>query len=194
MWNRVAIHCKTGLDDTILKVLLAKYSFYILSGPWGRLWCKFGYDPRKDPNAKRFQTIMVSFRKHQSIPERQRLRLGQGDRNATVSVTPVYQYTAGLLPVIRQMWYCVCDIRLPAAQRLLRSDFYGTLPEYNPTTGWLPAETIKAIRNAIKEDVRNTSNTLEAEEGSDAEEDALTERQSEDESGDLLNAMEWEDE
>ncbi|KAI6172051.1 General transcription factor 3C polypeptide 5 [Aphelenchoides besseyi] len=162
MWNRVAIYCKTGLDETILKVLLAKYSFYILSGPWGRLWCRFGYDPRKDPKAKQYQTIMVSFRKHQNIPERQRLKLAPGERVSTLhNNTPAFQYTPGHLPAVRQMWYSVCDIKLPAAQKILRSDYFATLPQCNPTSGWLTAETIQTIRKAIKEDVVNTSKSME---------------------------------
>lgn len=43
------------------------------------------------------------------------------------------------LPAVRQIWYCVCDIELPAAQKVLRSDFYGTLKECDAGTGWLPA-------------------------------------------------------
>lgn len=38
---------------------MAKYGFYILSGPWGRLWCRFGYDPRKTSDGKRYQTGLL---------------------------------------------------------------------------------------------------------------------------------------
>ncbi|KAK6034291.1 vesicle transport v-SNARE protein [Cooperia oncophora] len=62
MWTRNAIAYKTGLDENLLKTLLQKYAFYIQSGPWGRLWCKFGYDPRTDPESMLYQTLMVSFR------------------------------------------------------------------------------------------------------------------------------------
>ncbi|KAI6194248.1 Tau95 domain-containing protein [Aphelenchoides besseyi] len=145
---------EAAVKDVDLRVLLAKYSFYILSGPWGRLWCRFGYDPRKDPKAKQYQTIMVSFRKHQNIPERQRLKLAPGERVSTLhNNTPAFQYTPGHLPAVRQMWYSVCDIKLPAAQKILRSDYFATLPQCNPTSGWLTA--------AIKEDVVNTSKSME---------------------------------
>lgn len=75
---------------------MAKYGFYILSGPWGRLWCRFGYDPRKNPEAKRYQTIMVSFRKHTQIPERQRLKYNQSERPLAHPGTYDYMYKSGI--------------------------------------------------------------------------------------------------
>lgn len=137
----------------MFRILMAKYGFYILSGPWGRLWCRFGYDPKKTPDAKRYQTIMVSFRKHTKIPERQRLKVNQDRQQPAQSAAIDYAYNPGTstfddflsnpkilghLPAIRQMWYSVCDIKLPAAQKLLRTDFYGTLKECDPNSGWLP--------------------------------------------------------
>lgn len=71
---------------------MAKYGFYILSGPWGRLWCKFGYDPRKHPDAKKYQTVMVSFRKHSQIPERQRLKYNQSERHVIPTTSHDYIY------------------------------------------------------------------------------------------------------
>ncbi|VDK47888.1 unnamed protein product [Cylicostephanus goldi] len=92
MWTRVAIAYKTGLEYTLLKTLLQKYAFYIQSGPWGRLWCKFGYDPRKDPEAKNYQTLMVSFRQHTRIPERQRLKVSS-DRGYQSDASAIVHYT-----------------------------------------------------------------------------------------------------
>lgn len=42
---------------------MPKYAFYILSGPFGRVWCRFGYDPRKDREAVKYQTIMINLAK-----------------------------------------------------------------------------------------------------------------------------------
>jgi general transcription factor 3C polypeptide 5 (transcription factor C subunit 1) len=86
---------------------MAKYGFYILSGPWGRLWCRFGYDPRKVPDAKRYQTIMVSFRKHNQIPERQRLRFNQNDRQQPTATT-IYDYIYKPCKIIPILFLFVC--------------------------------------------------------------------------------------
>jgi hypothetical protein len=44
----------------------------------------------------------------------------------------------GVLPELRQMWYCLCDIQLPLAQKICRLDYLETLRECDPVTGWLP--------------------------------------------------------
>jgi hypothetical protein len=43
-----------------------------------------------------------------------------------------------VLPDLRQMWYCICDVQLPAAQKICRRDFLDTLRDCDPMTGWLP--------------------------------------------------------
>ncbi|EYC18855.1 hypothetical protein Y032_0026g1406 [Ancylostoma ceylanicum] len=163
MWTRVAIAYKTGLEDALLKAILQKYAFYIQSGPWGRLWCKFGYDPRIDPEAKHYQTLMVSFRQHTRIPERQRLKV-YSDRGLQIdSSTPVhFTYQPGRLPRVRQMWYSICDIKLPFAEALLKRDHSKAQePEVN---GWIHADLLEELRELIKEDVRKTSEDMDADE------------------------------
>ncbi|MCP9263877.1 Vesicle transport v-SNARE protein [Dirofilaria immitis] len=179
MWTRVGILKKTGLDDGLIKTLLQKFAFYILNGPWGRLWCRFGYDPRIDPNAKQYQSVMVTFRQHAKIPERQRLKIitKNSERPGHVSVTsgsslaPAipstygsiteehidYMYIPGELPRVRQMWYCICDVKLPIAEEI---------------------KAVDRIRDAIKEDVKKLSSQIEEEEGipDEAEEDWWTEQ------------------
>ncbi|KAF7637513.1 hypothetical protein Mgra_00003029 [Meloidogyne graminicola] len=153
LWSRVAISFRLRLHTALLKVILAKYAFYIHSGPWGRLWCRFGYDPRLDKEGRKFQSLMF-------IPERQRLRA-----NTTAAGTPYgefcdYIYRPGILPELRQMWYCLCDIQLPIAQKVCRRDYLETLKECDPVNGWLPSGQLNAIRAALKKDVALTSSKL----------------------------------
>uniref|UniRef100_A0A1I7VS03 General transcription factor 3C polypeptide 5 n=2 Tax=Loa loa TaxID=7209 RepID=A0A1I7VS03_LOALO len=187
MWTRVGILKKTGLDDGLIKILLQKFAFYILNGPWGRLWCRFGYDPRTDPNAKQYQSVMVTFRQHAKIPERQRLKIvtKNSERPGHVSVTSAsslapaipstygsltdehidYMYTPGELPRVRQMWYCICDVKLPVAEEITRKEFFAHSERADPQNGWLPPKAIDRIRDAIKQDVKKLSNQIEEEEG-----------------------------
>lgn len=66
IWSKAALryhlrHCpQSGLR---LKVILPAVSYYFTSGPWRALWVRFGYDPRKDPSAKKYQ--MLDFRVRQ---------------------------------------------------------------------------------------------------------------------------------
>ncbi|KAE9415811.1 hypothetical protein Angca_008249 [Angiostrongylus cantonensis] len=163
MWTRNAIAYKTNLEDTLLKTLLQKFAFYILSGPWGRLWCKFGYDPRVDPESKHYQTLMVSFRQHTKIPERQRLKVSSDRSLSLDNNMPVhFTYQPGRLPRVRQMWYSLCDIKLPLADALLRRDH--TQASEPEVYGWIPAELLEELREKVKEDVRKTTEDMDADE------------------------------
>ncbi|XP_069120518.1 general transcription factor 3C polypeptide 5-like isoform X2 [Argopecten irradians] len=63
IWSRMALNPHFPKHKLKLKFLLPLTGFYFLSGPWRCLWCKFGFDPLKSPEAKMFQT--VDFRKRQ---------------------------------------------------------------------------------------------------------------------------------
>uniref|UniRef100_A0A914XKF6 Transcription factor IIIC subunit 5 HTH domain-containing protein n=1 Tax=Plectus sambesii TaxID=2011161 RepID=A0A914XKF6_9BILA len=173
VWTRQAISCKTGLEDQVIKILMPKYAFYIQSGPWGRLWCRFGYDPRKDPTARQYQTVMVSFRRHRKIPERPRLKMTDkwtirtsGSRQKAEltdsEAANAYMYTPGQLPSVRQMWYSLCDVGLQIAADYLALVFEPPGNVADAQHGWLPSEALDAIRNEIKNDVKRTSNLIDA--------------------------------
>ncbi|KHJ41831.1 hypothetical protein D918_08046 [Trichuris suis] len=40
---------------------LFDFQFHPMTGPWARLWCRYGYDPRKNPEACKYQSISVTF-------------------------------------------------------------------------------------------------------------------------------------
>ena len=54
MWSRTALvcHLSTEIKNEKLKQFLPYVAFYWLNGPWRALWNRFGYDPRKLPEAK----------------------------------------------------------------------------------------------------------------------------------------------
>ncbi len=51
--------------------MLPATAYYFLSGPWRYCWVRFGYDPRKDPEARRLQ--VVDFRARKAIQNRLKL-------------------------------------------------------------------------------------------------------------------------
>ncbi|XP_063422877.1 general transcription factor 3C polypeptide 5-like [Mytilus trossulus] len=64
IWSRAALNYHfTGFKDK-LKYLLPLVAFYYTNGPWRCLWTKYGYDPKKHPEAKMYQTI--DYRKRQA--------------------------------------------------------------------------------------------------------------------------------
>jgi len=50
-----------------LKFTLPVVAYYFVTGPWRALWVRLGYDPRTDPDAKKYQ--LVDFRVRQSESE-----------------------------------------------------------------------------------------------------------------------------
>ena len=62
MWSRNALQGTVGIALPTLKVILPAIAYYIVSGPWARLWARFGYDPKLDPAAKAYQLIDFRLR------------------------------------------------------------------------------------------------------------------------------------
>lgn len=48
------------------------------------------------------------------------------------------------------MWYCVCDVYLPAAQKVLRKDFFAVLKQCHGTHGWLPPVRFFLFKKKLK--------------------------------------------
>ncbi|PAV72231.1 hypothetical protein WR25_00054 [Diploscapter pachys] len=161
MWTRTGLTFCTGLDDHVLKILLPKFAFYILSGPWGRLWCRFGYDPRLHEEAKKYQTVMVSFRQNNMIPEKGRLKVALVEKIIN-DVNVDYRYERGRIPQVRQMWYCVCDIGFPEVADIIARDFSSAAePGMKAVFGWIPVQIIDEIRDLIKQDVKKKVSEVE---------------------------------
>uniref|UniRef100_A0A915JSQ0 Transcription factor IIIC subunit 5 HTH domain-containing protein n=1 Tax=Romanomermis culicivorax TaxID=13658 RepID=A0A915JSQ0_ROMCU len=133
MWTRSGLLYRTSAGHSCLKDIVQGYGYYFLNGPWARTWCRFGYDPRKDPESRQFQTITYVT----SIREL------------------IFTYKPGCLPVYRQMFYQLCDIRLPIVEQILVQPTPGN-SECHPVYGWFTGDQIETIRAAIKADVEKT--------------------------------------
>ncbi|XP_020286022.1 general transcription factor 3C polypeptide 5 isoform X2 [Pseudomyrmex gracilis] len=57
IWSKNAIMHKTQFSSDQLKILLPSVAYYFMTGPWRIMWVKLGYDPRKDVNARKYQTL-----------------------------------------------------------------------------------------------------------------------------------------
>ncbi|KAG8545662.1 hypothetical protein GDO81_020526 [Engystomops pustulosus] len=62
IWSRNAIKANLCLHPDKLKLLLPYFAYYMLTGPWRSLWVRFGYDPRKNPEAKIYQVLDFRIR------------------------------------------------------------------------------------------------------------------------------------
>ncbi|KAL2298101.1 hypothetical protein Nmel_017063, partial [Mimus melanotis] len=62
VWSRNAVKANISVHPDKLKVLLPYLAYYMLTGPWRSLWVRFGYDPRKQPEAKIYQVLDFRIR------------------------------------------------------------------------------------------------------------------------------------
>ncbi|XP_023324634.1 general transcription factor 3C polypeptide 5 [Eurytemora carolleeae] len=57
IWSKNALHAITRIASDRLKFILPALAYYFTTGPWRNQWIKFGYDPRLDSSAGRYQTL-----------------------------------------------------------------------------------------------------------------------------------------
>ncbi|XP_063172546.1 general transcription factor 3C polypeptide 5 [Candoia aspera] len=62
VWSRNAVRANLSIHPEKLKLLLPHLAYYMLTGPWRSLWVRYGYDPRKHPEAKVYQVLDFRIR------------------------------------------------------------------------------------------------------------------------------------
>ncbi|XP_019959781.1 general transcription factor 3C polypeptide 5 [Paralichthys olivaceus] len=62
IWSRNAVKANINIHPDKLKLLLPLFAYYMVTGPWRSLWVRFGYDPRKNPDSKKYQMLDFRFR------------------------------------------------------------------------------------------------------------------------------------
>ncbi|XP_048021438.1 general transcription factor 3C polypeptide 5-like [Megalobrama amblycephala] len=62
IWSRSAVKPNINVHPEKMKHLLPYLAYYMLTGPWRSLWVRFGYDPRKTPEAKIYQVLDFRIR------------------------------------------------------------------------------------------------------------------------------------
>ncbi|KAL0965535.1 hypothetical protein UPYG_G00282550 [Umbra pygmaea] len=62
IWSRNAVKANLDIHPEKLKLLLPLVAYYMVTGPWRSLWVRFGYDPQKTPEAKKYQVLDFRIR------------------------------------------------------------------------------------------------------------------------------------
>ncbi|KAJ3327941.1 tau 95 subunit of transcription factor TFIIIC [Blyttiomyces sp. JEL0837] len=75
IWTRLAIfNSIPKSDQKILKYLLPQVAYLSVYGPWRGTWTRYGYDPKKDKQARMYQVITMRFvKKPQALARAKRL-------------------------------------------------------------------------------------------------------------------------
>ncbi|KAL4713004.1 hypothetical protein ACJJTC_012074 [Scirpophaga incertulas] len=153
----------TKFRTAILRLIMPCLAIYMNDGPWQKTWVKFGCDPRKLPETRKYQTLDVRVRHDGGMNAMvtSRYRYNQLKKNARESKTEnddqitmedvdeetVY-FRPGTVPTQRQIYYQFCDIELPEVQEILAAE---PPPGYlcHLTRGWLPADAADKSRDCI---------------------------------------------
>ncbi|XP_073942100.1 general transcription factor IIIC subunit l(2)37Cd [Choristoneura fumiferana] len=166
--NLLRYHLKIRLNS--LKVIMPCVAIYSKNGPWRMLWVKYGYDPRKEPGARIYQTLDFRLRHqagvHSMVTTRDQVvhykkadRVRPNTRTAEEAVEDIPEgsvyFRPGMVPAQKQIFYQYCDVKLPEVEELLASEPpAGYL--CHATRGWLPPGTDHVCRDHIFRYVKRT--------------------------------------
>ncbi|CAH1391876.1 unnamed protein product [Nezara viridula] len=178
IWSKLALMCVTSFQHDQLKYLLPVVAYYFVTGPFRVMWVRFGYDPRKDPNSRIYQTLDYRIRAPAGLLSL--VKAKRSDANYllpsksthTVAKSVVitkdveaieqsgvvdgrikkdsYIYQPNCLPPARQMFYQYCDIKVAEIEAML-----GRLPKVVNNAvcdlkhGWLPSGFDNQCRDII---------------------------------------------
>ncbi|KAK9877001.1 hypothetical protein WA026_016030 [Henosepilachna vigintioctopunctata] len=167
IWTKNGIKYNTNLSNDLLKILLPAVAYYQITGPWRCTWIRFGYDPREDPESRKYQNLDYRI----PHPIRSNLKIGPKRNSSGKSAAPtslkklpsddhrrskyLYQESSyilrpNMLPPTQQMFYQYCDILLPELQTML-----ARLPPVplntvcDPKNGWFPSSFIEQCRETV---------------------------------------------
>ncbi|XP_075992614.1 general transcription factor IIIC subunit l(2)37Cd [Anticarsia gemmatalis] len=189
VWSLNLIKFRTKVRGASLKVIMPCVAVYHKTGPWRSMWVRFGYDPRKDPEARIYQTLDFRLRHGQGI---RTLIMSRDEPSASPSTSRkvgtehyneipescVY-FRPDTVPTQRHIFYQFCDVKIPEVQDILA---VAPPPGYlcHVKRGWLPAATDEHARDHMFKYMKNTllSSTnadlskLEQGDGSGSEDDS----------------------
>ncbi|CAI5470913.1 unnamed protein product [Closterium sp. Yama58-4] len=118
---------------------LLRFAYYFCNGPFRMQWIRNGYDPRTNPDNRKYQ--MLDFR----VPASWGLRI-----TPAMARTTTWPDICALrsLPNRRTLFLTLCDLSLPLVQETLAAP-----PERqtcDPTSGFFHKQTLARMRDAVR--------------------------------------------
>ncbi|KAK0088056.1 hypothetical protein PV326_004954 [Microctonus aethiopoides] len=182
IWSKTALMRKSKFTGDQLRILLPTVAYYFVTGPWRVMWVRLGYDPRKDPSARIYQTLDYRLKSmhglEQSIKGKRtysnyilpyksasmskpktavltNMKDVQDTKTEKYSSDDVYIYREGIIPPSRQMFYQYCDVHCDEIQEML-AKLPAPLPgaKCHEKRGWLPIGFDDQCREILNRQVR----------------------------------------
>ncbi|XP_045459113.1 general transcription factor 3C polypeptide 5 [Melitaea cinxia] len=173
IWSLNLLKFHTKIRMSSLRIILPCLAIYMREGPWRMMWVKYGYDPRKDPEARIYQTLDFRMRHaagvHTMVMTRdQVVHCKKTDRIRSFKKTPLDElspedivlegavcFRPGMVPSQRQIYYQYHDVQIPEVQELIsRPPAPGA--RCHEKRGWLPPDIDNVCRDHIFRYVKQT--------------------------------------
>ncbi|KFB39055.1 AGAP009321-PA-like protein [Anopheles sinensis] len=171
IWTKHALRNEIQFQvrNNMMGVLLPAVAFFYVNGPWRSTWVRFGYDPRKDFEARMFQMLDFRVRAFDAMHETIKVK-----RVATVKANKTHHrygpapqdqiarnenssvFDEDTIPPCRIVFYQYCDIHLKKIKEMLSkvpTPMGGTVCDER--NGWLPNRFDEQCRNIMSEIVVN---------------------------------------
>jgi hypothetical protein len=156
IWSRRKLLCDAPdivRKDFKVSIPHSAYSFSSLVGPFHLLWIRYGFDPRVDVNARKYQAIEIRV-KDVIVLEAMRRRWGSRMFQGTGEDLDVAgNYSVGELPCKRQLTLQLCDIDAPGLDGLL-SNPENIQTSFDALTGYLTKKGVGMIVDHVKRRLR----------------------------------------
>ncbi|XP_022191449.2 general transcription factor 3C polypeptide 5 [Nilaparvata lugens] len=176
IWSKTALVYETKYRNDEIKYLLPSVAYHFVSGPFRVMWVRIGYDPRKDPSSRIYQTLdyripskggisrkIKAKRKADTLQRLQPTSVNSNPRTLNMTEDTSDRgrgkvqinentciFRRGLNPPSRQMFYQYCDVDVPEVKEM-----FARLPKLGPDAqcdrhrGWLPPGFLERCREII---------------------------------------------
>lgn len=146
IWTRLGLIENSKVSAVDVKTVLPIVAYYYSSGPWRPCWVRFGYDPREDFEARKYQPIDFRY-KGVAVTKRESNKKERVDGNASV-------FAEDTIPETKLTFYQYCDVKVPKVQEMINKlSSHGA--KCDEKRGWLPQGFQEQCREIMGEIVKS---------------------------------------
>ncbi|XP_054600705.2 general transcription factor 3C polypeptide 5 [Nothobranchius furzeri] len=163
IWSRNALKANTNIHPEKLKLLLPLFAYYMVTGPWRCLWVRLGYDPRKNPDSKKYQMldyrIRCSSKYGHTVPNIP-VKAKRSAHNYSLSITlnKAVPQAANVMDSLSQDGPSTSRAPLPVSYQLKESSYIfrdGMLPPHRQMFYQLCDLEVDSIKDVIEQNSGN---------------------------------------
>ncbi|XP_077560678.1 general transcription factor 3C polypeptide 5-like [Haemaphysalis longicornis] len=156
LWTRRALQVELQMSFADFMDALATVAYYFIDGPFSSVWVRLGFDPRKEPSTKIYQSLVFRLCEFGTF----------------TPVTPkstmdecLTCFIPGEVPAFRRMLYHAKDIQLDSVQKLIHAND-GSETTCSLKDGWCETGCMLKCRNLMVAALRDMQGSAPPQEES----------------------------